>query len=145
MISKTKHSPILAGVIFLVASSFLSGCGGGMHGGPGAAANPMKITPSSTTPRAGDSLQFSATNRNYEPGGHLAGQWSGGRKRHGRHHRRGGDVQGSWERPHPHAVTVQATSMADKSVSAGSSVTLQNPLPMLSSVSPNFLPVGKVQ
>lgn len=61
MISKTKHSPILAGVIFLVASSFLSGCGGGLHGGPGAAANPMKITPSSTTPRAGDSLQFSAT------------------------------------------------------------------------------------
>jgi hypothetical protein len=35
--------------------------------------------------------------------------------------------------------------MADKSVSAGSSVTLQNPLPMLSSVSPTFLPVGKGQ
>ncbi len=142
--TSTKRSPaILAGVIFLVASTFLTGCGGGLTGGPGAAANPMKIAPSSATIRAGDSLQFSASISGTT---NQAVAWSvngvvGGNTTVGII-----DLKGMYKAPAtiptPNGVTVQATSMADKSVTAGSSVNLENPLPMPSSVSPTLLPIG---
>ena len=44
--------------------------------------------------------------------------------------------------PSPNTVKIAATSVADKSVFGTSSVTLENPIPQLASVSPTLLPVG---
>jgi hypothetical protein len=44
--------------------------------------------------------------------------------------------------PSPASVTIKATSAADKSLSATSTVTLQNAIPQLQTLSPTFLPVG---
>ncbi len=44
--------------------------------------------------------------------------------------------------PTPNSVKVQAVSVADKTLSASSPVTLQNPVPVPQNVSPTLLPVG---
>ena len=44
--------------------------------------------------------------------------------------------------PSPASVTIKATSVADKSLSATSTVSLQNAIPVLQTLSPTFLPVG---
>jgi hypothetical protein len=44
--------------------------------------------------------------------------------------------------PTPNAVNVQAVSVADQTLSAIAAVSLENPVPVPTSVSPTFLPVG---
>lgn len=44
--------------------------------------------------------------------------------------------------PTPNSVKVQAVSVADKSLSASSAITLENPIPLPQTVNPTLLPVG---
>ncbi len=44
--------------------------------------------------------------------------------------------------PKPNSVTVEAVSVADKTLNGNVSVTLQNPIPVPQKVSPDFVPVG---
>jgi hypothetical protein len=44
--------------------------------------------------------------------------------------------------PNPNSVTVQAVSMADSSAAGQSAVTLENPIPVLASISPMSVPAG---
>jgi hypothetical protein len=44
--------------------------------------------------------------------------------------------------PNPNMVKVEAASIADKTLTATTSVTLQNPVPVAQTVSPSLLPVG---
>jgi uncharacterized protein (DUF1800 family) len=132
-------------VVLSLAISLWSGCGGGMNvGASGSTANGMKITPASSTVRAGDSMQFSATvtaNTNqavtWSVNGVAAGNATVGTI----------DAKGMYHAPSsvpaPNSVKVQAVSVADQSLSASSSVTLENPQPVPQTVSPTFLPVGK--
>ena len=140
--SRVKFTSI---VVLSLAISLWSGCGGGMNvGASGSTANGMKITPASSTVRAGDSMQFLATvtaNTNqavtWSVNGVAAGNSTVGTI----------DAKGMYHAPSsvpaPNSVKVQAVSVADQTLSASSSVTLENPQPVPQTVSPTFLPVGK--
>jgi len=140
--SRVKFTSI---VVLSLAISLWSGCGGGMNvGASGSTANGMKITPASSTVRAGDSMQFLATvtaNTNqavtWSVNGVAAGNSTVGTI----------DAKGMYHAPSnvpaPNSVKVQAVSVADQTLSANSSVTLENPQPVPQTVSPSFLPVGK--
>src|SRR5438552_5377677 len=140
--SRVKFTSI---VVLSLAISLWSGCGGGMNvGASGSTANGMKITPASSTVRAGDSMQFLATvtaNTNqavtWSVNGVAAGNSTVGTI----------DAKGMYHAPSsvpaPNTVKVQAVSVADQTLSASSSVTLENPQPVPQTVSPSFLPVGK--
>lgn len=121
-----------------------SGCGGGMNvGGSGSTSNGMTVTPSSATVRDGDSAQFTAKvtgNMNqtvtWSVNGVPSGNSTVGTI----------DASGKYQAPMilptPNSVKINATSVADKSLSATSPVNLQNPIPTLQTLSPTFLPVG---
>jgi uncharacterized protein (DUF1800 family) len=132
-----------ATVLSLVVLAW-SGCGGGMNvGGSSSTSNGMTVMPPNATLRAGDSTQFSATvtaNMNQ------AVTWSvngvaGGNSTFGTI-----DATGKYNTPSslpsPNSVKIKATSVADTSLSATSSVTLQNPVPVVQRLTPTFLPVG---
>jgi uncharacterized protein (DUF1800 family) len=121
-----------------------SGCGGGMNvGGSSSTSNGMTVMPPNATLRAGDSTQFSVTvtaNMNQ------AVTWSvngvaGGNSTFGTIDATGKYVTPS-SLPSPNSVKIKATSVADAALSATSSVTLQNPVPVVQTLTPNFLPVG---
>ncbi|MGH9501584.1 MAG: DUF1800 family protein [Terriglobales bacterium] len=112
-------------------------------GGQDPSANGMTVTPPSAMLRAGDSTQFSAkvtANMNqavtWSVNGVPAGNATVGTI----------DATGKYNAPlglpTPPSVTIKATSVADKSLGASSSVSLENPVPAIQSVSPTFLPVG---
>jgi len=139
--SRVKFTGIM---VLSFAISLWSGCGGGMNvGASGSASNAVKITPSSATLRAGDTTQFSAAvtgNTNqavaWSVNGVMAGNATFGTI----------DSKGMYHAPAsvptPNLVKVEALSVADKTLSAGSSVNLENPLPVPQSVSPTLLPLG---
>jgi uncharacterized protein (DUF1800 family) len=54
----------------------------------------------------------------------------------------GGDYAAPPTMPNPSTVTITATSVADTTKSGSSTVTLQNPLPVLTSVTPNSIGIG---
>jgi uncharacterized protein (DUF1800 family) len=121
-----------------------SGCGGGMSvGGSISTSNGMTVTPPSATVRAGDSTQFSATvtgNMNQSV------TWSVNDVAAGNSTVGTIDATGKYKAPAslptPNSVKIKATSTADRTLSATSSVSLQNPIPQLDTLSPTFLPVG---
>ncbi len=112
-------------------------------GTSGSTSNGMTVTPPSATLRGGDSTQFSATatgttnqSVTWSVNGIASGNATVGTI----------DQTGKYTAPaappSPNPVKIAATSTADKSISGTSSVTLQNPIPQLASVSPTLLPVG---
>ncbi len=118
--SRVKFTGI---VVLSFAICLWSGCGGGMNvGASGATSNGVKITPTSSTRRAGATIQFAAAvtgNTNQTVMYHAP-----------------------LSVPAPNMVQVQAVSVADKTLTASSPVTLENPVPVPQSVSPTLLPVG---
>ena len=94
----------------------------------------MIVTPSSTTLRAGDSTQFSAkVTANTDQ----TVKWSVNGVPSGNTTVGTIDATGKYKAPAapptPNSVKVTATSSADKSLSATSPVTLENPIPVLQS------------
>ena len=122
-----------------------SGCGGGTVGGSKSesTSNGMTISPPSATLRGGDSTQFAATvtgNSSQAVAWWVNGVASGNATvgtidANGKYH-------APLDLPSPASVTIKATSAADKTLSATSTVTLQNAIPQLQTLSPTFLPVG---
>ena len=142
---KSSHAKFTSIVVLAFAISLWSGCGGGMNvGASGATSNGVKITPSSSAVRAGDTMQFSATVTG-NPSQAVA--WSvngvaGGNATVGTI-----DSNGMYRAPlsvpKPNSVSVEAVSVADKALSASIPLNLENPVPVPQSVNPTFLPVGK--
>jgi uncharacterized protein (DUF1800 family) len=148
MIGTSKSSAVrFAGALVLsFAILAWSGCGGGLNAtgsGSNSTSNGMTITPSSATLRAGDSVQFSAkvtgnTDQtvSWSVNGVPTGNLTVGTI----------DPTGKYTAPltlpTPNSVKIGATSAADKTLSATSSVALQNPVPIAQTISPTFLPVG---
>jgi uncharacterized protein (DUF1800 family) len=146
MIGKTQSSGArLAGALVLSLVILVwSGCGGGTTAGSsGSTSNGMTIAPPSATLRAGESTQFSAT---VTANSNQAVTWSVNGVPSGNATVGTIDATGKYiapsSLPSPASVKIQAASVADKSLSATSSVSLQNPIPVLQSLSPTFLPVG---
>ena len=103
----------------------------------------MTISPPSATLRGGDSTQFTASvtgNSSQAVAWWVNGVASGNATvgtidSTGKYH-------APLDLPTPASVTIKGTSAADNSLSATSTVTLQNAIPQLQSLSPTFLPVG---
>ncbi len=144
---RVKFASIL---LLSLAVSLWTGCGGGMNAGgsgtpgtSGPTANGMTLTPSNGTLRAGATLQFSAAvtgNSNqavtWSVNGVVSGNSTFGTI----------DTTGMYHAPAsvptPNSVKVQAVSFADKTLSASSPVTLENPIPVPQTVNPTLLPIG---
>ncbi len=119
-----------------------SGCGGGMSVG-GSTSNGVVITPSGMTVRAGDTTQFSAK---VTGNANQSVTWSVNGVPTGNSTVGSIDATGKYKAPFslpsPNSVKISATSVADKTLSASTSVTLLNPIPVAQIVIPTFLPVG---
>ncbi len=145
-IAKSNGARWAGSVVLSFAIFVWSGCGGGMNvGGSGSdsTANGMTVTPPTAVVRAGDSTQFAAmvtgnTNQTvtWSVNGIAGGNATVGTI----------DATGKYKAPSalpsPNSVKVKAVSTADKSLSATGSVSLQNPIPVPWTISPNFFVVG---
>ncbi len=142
--TRSSVSKFAGAVVFSLAILVWSGCGGSMNvGGSSSTSNGVVITPAGMTMRAGDSTQFSAkvtgnANQtvNWSVNGVPTGNATVGTI----------DATGKYKAPAslptPNMVKIAAASVADKTLTATTSVTLQNPIPVAQIVSPTFLPVG---
>ena len=137
-----------AGILVLV----LSGCAGVGTKSSGSGASPtlpdsasvsVTVTPATATVRAGANASFAAavsgsTNNNVT--------WSVNTVAGGNATTGAIDANGMYTAPAtlptPNTVTITATSAADTTKKATSAVSLQNPIPVLSSVSPSVIPAG---
>jgi uncharacterized protein (DUF1800 family) len=137
-------SKFTGALVLSLAMLVLSGCGGGMNvGGSGSTSNGVVITPAGMSLRAGDSTQFSAK---VTGNANQSVDWSVNGIPTGNATVGTIDATGKYKAPAslptPNSVKIAATSVADKTLSATTSVTLQNPIPVAQTVSPTFLPVG---
>src|SRR5882724_3945560 len=139
--SRVKFSSI---VILLFALSLWSGCGGGMNVGASESfSNGVKVAPSGSSVRIGDTMPFAAivTGNTDQTVAWAVDGVAGVNTAVGTI-----DAKGMYHAPAsvptPNSVKVQAVSVADKTLSASTAVRLENPVPVPTSVSPNFVPVG---
>ena len=149
MIGTTKSSVAkFAGAMVLgLAILVWSGCGGGLAvEGPDSKSEGMTVTPSSITMRSGEATQFTAQLSGSTGSMSQTFTWYVNGVATGK---RRSAVSTKPENtghpppcPRPHSVTIKAVSNSDKTRFATSSVSLQNPIPVLQNVSPTFLPVG---
>ena len=141
---RSSVSKFAGAAVLSLAILVWSGCGGSMNvGGSGSTSNGVVITPAGMTLRAGDSTQFSAKvtrnanqSVNWSVNGIPTGNATVGTI----------DATGKYKAPaslpNPNVVKVEAASISDKTLTATTSVTLQNPIPVAQTVSPSLLPVG---
>ncbi len=142
--TRSSVSKFAGAVVFSLAIFMWSGCGGGMGaGGSNSTSNGVVITPAGKTLRAGESTQFSAKvtgNASQSVNWSVNGIPTGNAMV--------GTIDGTGKYtappslPKPNVVKVEADSIADKTLSATTSVTVENPIPVAQIVSPTLLPVG---
>jgi hypothetical protein len=136
-------------VILLFAAYSLAGCGGGAssssgsNGGLSPATIAVSISPTTANIRAGSLTPFTATitgSSNTSVTWDVSGT-AGGSSTLGTISANGA-YSAPTTLPSPNSVTITATSVADTSKSASSSVTLVNPTPTLASTNPASIPTG---
>ena len=138
----------LCGLVLAIA--ILNGCGGVSRLGtsstpdkPSPGAVKVTVTPASTQLRVNAKMQFSAAVSNNS---NKTVSWSvngiaGGNATIGKVDSTG-LYQAPVALPSPNFISVEATSAADSTVSASASVTVENPVPTVASVSPASIPMG---
>ncbi|MGH9537187.1 MAG: DUF1800 family protein [Terriglobales bacterium] len=149
--TKSSSCVKFVSLVFLsFAICLWTGCGGGMNvganvGNSDSTSNGVTVAPAGNSVRAGDSAQFSAIvtgNKNQAVTWSVNGT-AGGSATVGTI-----DATGLYHSPavlpKPNSVTVQAVSVADKTLNGSVSVTLQNPVPVPQTVSPDFVLVGNI-
>jgi len=131
----------------------LNGCGGVSRLGtsstsdkPSPGAVKVTVTPASTQLRVNAKKQFSAAVSNNS---NKTVSWSvngiaGGNATIGKVDSTG-LYQAPVALPSPNFISVEATSAADSTVSASASVTVENPVPTVASVSPASIPMGRLR
>ena len=137
-----------AELISIYSLLFLAGCSGGVsstnpNGNSSSSGVSVSVSPGSANVRAGDSYTFTATISDAQSTGVT---WSvngttGGSAAVGTI-----DSSGKFTAPNslpsPNTVTIRATSVADTSASGSASVTLLNPTPALTGISPASTNLG---
>lgn len=126
---------------------FFSGCAGTTSGNnqhpPPTAGIHVSVSPASANIRAGDTFQFTAT---VSGATNTAVTWSivgtAGNPPIIGTIGATGNYSAPSALPNPNAITVRATSVADTSASGSSSVTLLNPTPVLTGISPSSVGTG---
>jgi uncharacterized protein (DUF1800 family) len=131
-------------LVLSLGLALLSGCaamGGGSSNGQSSSG--VAVTPATSNVRAGDTLQFTA-----KVSGTMdqAVVWSvngvvGGNATDGKISTRG-VYSAPAALPNPNSVSIEATSSSNKTLSGKSMVTLENPVPTVTAVSPTAVPVG---
>jgi len=141
-LSKTVR-PVLLIVIVLVHASLLSNCGSSSTLEMSPAVVSVSISSPSTSAVVGQTVQFTATVTGTS---NTAVTWSvngvaGGNSSVGTISSTGMYTAPAVP-PSPNSVAVQATSVADTSRKAALSLTISNPVPQLSSISPAAMGIG---
>ena len=137
-------SPALCATL-LFFSFFLAACGSASSTGntPPATSITVAVSPSTTNVRVGNSTSFSAT---VSGTSNAAVSWSVNDTPSGSSAIGTIDSSGKYTAPtslpSPNTVTIKATSSADTSKSSTSSVTLMNPTPVLTGISPASTNLG---
>lgn len=139
------HSRVLSALLVSCSLAMLSGCAA-MAGGSGSGgqnSSPVAVTPSTASIRAGDTLQFTAKVANATD---QTVMWSVNGTAGGNATVEKISTTGLYTAPaalpNPNAVSIEATSASNTSLSGTSSVTLENPVPTVTAVSPTAVPVG---
>ena len=134
----------MAGMAVLLLAALAAGCTGLTQGNSPPAAGQLVIAPGSATVPGGTTQQFSAqiTGDTAAP----AVTWTvngatGGNTTTGRISTSGLYTAPEFP-PSPNTITIGATVTSDSTKTASSMVTLQNPMPAITSISPNTVAVG---
>ncbi|MGA9812642.1 MAG: DUF1800 family protein [Terriglobales bacterium] len=145
--SKSSGAKLAGAMVLGLALLVWSGCGGGLGAaGSDAKSEGMTVTPSSVTMRSGETTQFTAQLSGGASSANQTFSWYVNGVRTGNSTVGSIDQTGKYRAPAnlptPPSVTIKAVSNSDKSHFATGSVSLQNPIPVLQTLSPTFLPVG---
>jgi len=146
--SMRRHIPIVIALLLVITQVRCAGTSGAPSGGSGdgGGSNPtvtVVVSPSSTNVRLIATQQFNAsvsgtsnTSVNWSVNGVAGGNSTIGTIT------TGGMYQAPVTLPNPNTVTVEAISAADSGATSSSAVTLQNPVPVLSTVTPSSFATG---
>jgi uncharacterized protein (DUF1800 family) len=120
---------------------FLAGCASSSHTQPPSGSQSLAVSPATATVRGDASLSLTLS-----PAGSPAVSWyvdgtPGGNSALGRISSAGQYVAPEFP-PATNSITITAVEVANSALTASAAVTLQNPLPQISSISPTSIPVG---
>jgi hypothetical protein len=143
---KASWKPAACAALAFAAAAFLAGCTGNTSQNPGPT-NPggvsVAVSPGSANVRAGDSQQFNATVSGTQNSGVT---WSVNGTAGGAAVTGTIDSTGKYTAPaalpNPNAVTIRATSAADTNAGGSAKVTLLNPTPVITGISPASVNAG---
>jgi uncharacterized protein (DUF1800 family) len=143
-IARIRSTRIGTLLVLSLGLALLSGCaamgGGSSNGQPSSG---VAVTPATGNVRAGDTLQFTAKVSGtmdqsvvWSVNGVVGGNTTDGKIS------TSGVYTAPAALPNPGSVSIEATSSSDKTLSGKSMVTLENPVPTVTAVSPAAVPVG---
>jgi uncharacterized protein (DUF1800 family) len=142
--AEVRSARVVSTLVLSLALTLFTGCaamgGGGSKGQPSSS---VAVTPATASVRAGDTFQFSAKVNGtmdqsvvWSVNGTVGGDATTGKIG------TSGVYTAPAALPSPDSVSIEATSASDKSVSGKSSVSLENPVPSVTAVSPAAVAVG---
>jgi uncharacterized protein (DUF1800 family) len=142
--ARIRSTRIGTTLVLSLGLALLSGCaamgGGSSNGQPSSG---VAVTPATGNVRAGDTLQFRAKVSGtmdqlvvWSVNGAVGGNATDGKIT------TSGVYTAPAALPNPNSVSIEATSSSDKTLSGKSMVTLENPVPTVTAVSPAAVPVG---
>lgn len=137
----SRSARIAKTLILLLGLSLLSSCAG--LGGGSSTPSPVEISPATASVRAGDTLQFTAKvigtmNQSvvWSVNGVVGGNATVGKIS------TTGLYSAPAALPTPDSVSIEASSASDKTLSGKTEISLENPIPTVTAISPTAVPVG---
>ncbi len=139
--AEVRSGRILSSLVLALGLALLTGCAG--LAGNGQPSSAVAIIPATADVRAGDTLQFTAKVSGtmfqsvvWSVNGTVGGNATMGKIS------ASGVYTAPAALPSPNSVSVEATSSSDKSLSGKSQITLENPVPTVTAISPTTVAVG---
>lgn len=140
--AQSQSTRIVTTLFLLLGLSLLSGCAG-LGSSSSNAPSPVEVSPANANVRAGDTLQLSAKVSGvmdqsvvWSVNGTVGGNATIGKIS------TSGLYTSPAALPTPNTVTIEAISASNNSLSGTSAISLENPIPTVTAVSPTAVPVG---
>src|SRR5215472_4261492 len=137
--AQSQSARIVSTLSLLFALSLLSGCAGLGGNSSNTPSSAVEVSPANANVRAGDTLQFSAKVSGvmdqsvaWSVNGTVGGSVTVGKIS------TTGLYTAPAALPTPNSVTIEATSASNKSLSGTSAISLENPIPTVTAVSPRL-------
>ncbi len=139
--AEVRSGRILSSLVLALGLALLTGCAG--LAGNGQPSSAVAIIPATADVRAGDTLQFTAkvSGTMFQSVVGSVNGTVGGNATMGKISA-SGVYTAPAALPSPNSVSVEATSSSDKSLSGKSQITLENPVPTVTAISPTTVAVG---